>query len=133
MDTLLLACFLIGGSWSILRFIPQYLRDCRRSFELVVAKVVYMEERYIHKRGIAYAPVYQYEYDGEVYQRVYPDSALESNRFLPGRSPAFSVGSFLTVMVDRDDPEYAVVRDYTRYMPLWKGLVLSIVGCILFG
>ena len=116
----------------MLEFFRQYLQNRRRSFAPVFGKVVYIETRYGSKGRITYTPVYQYEYGGEVYQRVYDDRAQIASRYLAARGSSFVVGSLIPVLVDRDDPEYAVVNDYSRYMLLWRGLGLIIIGFFLF-
>lgn len=132
-DTLISFAFLIAGPWSLYQYIRQHLRDRRREFTPVVGTVVYMEARYLTNGQTRYTPVYQYECDGQVYQKVHNDSTRLRDSVRGVLGSTFVVGSCIPLLVDRNEPEYAVVNDYSRHMQLWQGICFLIVGLYVCG
>ena len=132
IGTLISAGCLIGGLWSVIAFVSQYIRDRRRSFDCVIGTVVYIETQHGSSGRNIYTPVYQYEFGGQVYQNVHHDSTMLRVIHQGLRGPAFVVGSTIPLLVDRNDPAYAMVNDYSRYMMLWQGLGLLLIGLFCF-
>lgn len=132
-DTLVSFTFLIMGLWSLYQYIRQYLRNRRREFAPVIGTVVYMEEQYLTNGQTIYTPVYQYECGGLIYQKVHNDSTKLRDGVRGVLGSTFVVGSSIPLLVDRNEPEYAVVNDYSRHMLLWQSISFLVIGLYIFG
>ena len=126
------AGFLIAAACSFYQYLCQRIRDHKRNFVFMIGSVVYMEQRSSSKGRTAYVPVFHYEYGGLDYYKIHNDSTFLPSRFHSSLTSAFRVGSSVPLLVDQDDPEYALVNDYSMHMHLWKCFVFLFMGIFVF-
>ena len=124
---------LAAGLWYLFVLIRQYLRDRKRELVPAIGHVVYMEQRQLAQGRMSFTPVYEYLYGNQRYCKVYGDSTRLCDGVRSILGTAFVVGSAIPLLVDQNDPEYAVVNDYSRYMPLWQMIVFVMIGLFCFG
>lgn len=89
--------------------LAERLSDKRRCTEPVPAVVVDLDKVVSRgaKKSVTYAPVFEYEYNGETYRYISPISS---------KPPDYERGERVTLMIDPNYPTVAYVNDKTAMM-----------------
>lgn len=131
--------FLFAGCLTCLGVISlrNYYNDQKKEYVILWGKVVEQKKSQRYHKGktsIGYVPVFEYKYNGKVYQT---EHRVQSSKYGKGMEivPAskYREGDTVELRVYIDKPEYAIVNDEKNIkLPLYLGIPLTLLGIGIF-
>lgn len=110
-----------------------YYKDEKREYDLIIGKVVRIDESNKGHHSIGYVPVIEYYYRNKVYQvnhRISSSKYGKNMEIVPGSK--YHIGDEVELRVYVDKPEYAIVNDKNNIrLPLYIGVPLVLLSAVL--
>jgi len=112
-------------------FLYDYLKNDLQKYVIVLGKIVGFHKE-LDDGGTSFSPIFEYEYEGTVYQKRHRFSSAKFDRnrsVVP--SGKYNIGDEISVRVFTNRPEDAIINDRSNLnMPLICGLICLFLGLV---